>query len=578
MSDDRENVRSRVSLVDIIGRDVRLKRSGKNWMGLCPFHDDKNPSFVVSDEKGYYRCWSCGAKGDVFSYVMETQKLGFRDALEYLAQIAGIQLKKTGGEAAGKRKSLSGMMNVAQDHFVANLSKNKVAIEYCRARGLNEQVIAAWGLGFADPLDEAIPTMLKRAGYALAEAAEVFLTDGDEARGYVGKFRGRLMFPIHDHRGQLVAFGGRLLGDGTPKYINSSDTPLYSKRRVLYGFHRAKDAIAKSETAVLVEGYLDVIACHRAGLTNAVASLGTALSEDHVKLLKTWCREVVIVYDGDSAGQKATDRAIDMFGVEGFRVKVCVLKKGQDPDTLLRDFGPEAVISLVENGVTPTEFRLARVMSELDPGDESYWRAITEILASTNDEMELVGHVERIAPTYPGIRDPQAARSAMLKQVRARRSEISNQTEAPTKAVVQMQPHERLVGPEAVLIHALEDEKLRALAWPHVARTELFHSDFAVAISRFFTASYGDRCPSGPLREWLPADDSNEIAARLLDELLVPLSAPVDQDSIIEAVGRLEQRLERHSLRLTFHEATQTDEGLVELQTRLRKLKGVVEP
>lgn len=577
MSDDRENVRSRVSIVDIVGRDVRLKRSGKNWMGLCPFHDDKNPSFVVSEDKGYYRCWSCGAKGDVFNYVMESQKLGFRDALEYLAQIAGIELKKPDSAQDGRRKSLSGMMNLVQEHFVANLAKNKIALEYCAGRGLSQEVVAHWGLGFADSLDEAIPTLLKRAGYSLAEAAEVFLTDGDDRRGYVGKFRGRLMFPIYDHRGQLVAFGGRLLGDGIPKYINSSDTPLYSKRKVLYGFHRAKDSIARAESAVLVEGYLDVIACYRAGLTNAVASLGTALSEDHVKLLKTWCREIQIVYDGDSAGQKATERAIGMFAAENIRTRICVLREKQDPDTLLRDSGPEAVISTIEASITPTEFRLARAMAEFDPHEEGYWQAVTDILAGTTDEMEVVSHVERIAPTYPGIRDPQAARSALMKQVRARKASLQS-PDAPMKtAVVRMQRSERLVGPEAVLIHAIDDEKLRTKVWPYATRVELFPTSLGAQCSQFLVDQFGPVAPTGILRDWLLTCEASTEAEMLLDLLLIPLETPITEDAIAEAAARLEHRLERQRLQESWQNSALSDEGLVELQAKLRKLKGVVE-
>ena len=565
MSDDRELIRSRLSLVEIIGRDVRLQRKGKHWTGLCPFHEDRNPSFTVSEERGFYKCWACGASGDLFKYVQETQKLTFREAMDYLAKLAGIELQAVSPEASQKRSSFQAMMTAAQGFFVEHLQKSKEGLAYCEDRGLNAEIREMWGLGFAPAVEEAMPAMLQRSGFSLAMAKELFLVDGDEGRGYSGKFKSRLMFPIYDHRGSLVAFGGRILGQGIPKYINSSDTPLYSKRRVLYGMNRAKGEIANRGRAVLVEGYLDVIACHRAGVQEAVASLGTSLSEEHVKQIGQWAKEVVVLYDADEAGQKAARRAVEMFEEQAIRVKVALMPPGQDPDSLLRHVGPEAVVRAATAGLTPTEFRLAQLSAQFGLETEEYWTELVLVLAQTDSELELVGHVERLAPQYPGIRDPLAARSALMRQVKLHRHE-KKQATVPTRAAVQM-PEMKIPGRERVILAAFEQPEFRSLVWDSFANSDAFESTEAKRFAETFRATWTEP-PAGSIPEWVDQLEPEGLSEAYLN-FLMTMEEPLTAEMVRDAVAQVEQRAERRKLREAWEQGNKSDAQIAEIQARL---------
>jgi len=419
MAGEIDLVRARIDLVDLISQRVLLRRTGKNWKGLCPFHDDRNPSFTVSRETGRYKCWSCGAGGDAFTWVMETQKVDFPEALRILAQQAGVTLSERQAGDPGKRTLYEQMMTSAVQFFRNALHRSSDALEYCKSRDLPEAVLDEWEVGYAPDVGEALAIHLQKAGFPLATGKELFLVDQDASGGYFDKFRGRLMFPIRDERGALVALGGRLLGDGVPKYVNSGDTPIFAKRRVLYGMHKAKDAIAKSRRAVLVEGYLDVIACHRAGVHEAVASLGTALGSDHAKLLRRWCEEVVILYDSDPAGQSAAQRAAEVLTDEGLRTRIALIPEGKDPDALLRQGGPAAVQRAASGGVTPLEHRLGQITAA--PTENDFWKAAIIALGEETNPLERGRQIVLIADRHPTLRDSEEAQRWLRRQVAAHR-------------------------------------------------------------------------------------------------------------------------------------------------------------
>ncbi|HZH98329.1 MAG TPA: DNA primase, partial [Fimbriimonadaceae bacterium] len=417
MRDETDEIRARVNIVDLVGSSVNLKKAGKDWKGLCPFHQDRNPSFQVSPQLGRYRCWSCGEHGDIFTWVMKTQNVEFREALEILAKQAGVTLKSKKPSGPDTKPMQLSAMEAALQFFRDALIKSPAARAYCERRGISDDVIARWEIGYAPDVGEALANHLKRGGFSLNECKALFLVDQDAGGGFFDKFRGRLMFPIRDERGELVAFGGRLLGDGHPKYINSSDTPLYKKSRVLYGMYRAKDAMRETRTAVMVEGYLDVIACHSAGVTNAVASLGTALSEEHAKLLARWCDGVTILYDSDAAGEKAAGRGIEVLEAEKLRIRVALMPAGEDPDTLLRTAGAAAVQDAVKKGVKPLDYRIRSIEKRLKSDQEEFWNEIAAALATEPLEMERSKHILRLAPTYPDLRDPIEAQKALRRMV-----------------------------------------------------------------------------------------------------------------------------------------------------------------
>ncbi|MFN3963051.1 MAG: DNA primase, partial [Fimbriimonadaceae bacterium] len=382
MSDDLDRIRQRIDIVDLIGQKVTLSQRGKTWKGLCPFHDDKNPSFQVNRELGRYRCWACGAQGDIFNWVMETQRLTFTEAMHELAAMAGIKLTKSGERTTpSQREAEDALMALALKFYREQLDKASRALEYCEERGLDRTLRNYWELGYAPSMGDALAQRIKKEGLSLALAQSLSLVDKDGGGSYFDRFRGRLMVAIRDERSRLVGFGGRILGDGQPKYINSAENPVFQKGRLLYGLHRAKEPMSKGEPAVLVEGYFDVVACHRAGLTTAVAPLGTSLTEDQVRLLSRWTNQVNVLLDGDEAGLKAAERAMEMLVPAGLAPRIITLPSGDDPDTILRREGAEALQARVKEGKSALEFRLWLLERRKSPENREFWQELAELIA-----------------------------------------------------------------------------------------------------------------------------------------------------------------------------------------------------
>ncbi|MDH4388700.1 MAG: DNA primase [Fimbriimonas sp.] len=483
MNDDRDEIRRRIDLVDLVSQRVRLKRSGKNYTGLCPFHDDKSPSFYVNPALGRYTCFSCGEKGDVFTWTMKTQGLEFREALQLLADQAGVKLTSYSGPTQDKseREGWLATMQSALIFYRNELGKSSTAKTYCDNRDIPQSVIDEWELGYAPSVREGLVSQLKRDGHQLVEAERLFLVQGDQQNGYTDKFFGRLMFPIRDDRGDLVGFGGRVLGDGTPKYINSSDTPLYRKSRVLYGFHKARDRMMKERHAVLVEGYLDVIACHRAGVKEAVASLGTSLAEDHAKLLKRFCDKVTILYDADKAGEKAAMRAVEILGEVGLQCRIALMPQGEDPDTLLRQKGAEAVQEAVTKAESPFDFEIRLLESRLGILSDEFWEQIPLVLAKAITELDLERHILRLAGQHPAIPNAQSAAAALRREVnkhrRAAQKGIKNE-ELPAAPKIKRSASSLQKAEQILLVVWLEPER-RPLIKPLIEEQELWQTGTA---------------------------------------------------------------------------------------------------
>lgn len=345
-SDDTiESVRSASDIVDVVGDYIRLKRKGSNYFGLCPFHSEKTPSFSVNPEMGIFKCFGCGAGGDVFQFVMRVEALEFPEAVRTLGEKAGIELPEEAQEERerlGETEALYSALRFAARFFYHHLTQTesgKKALSYLRERGFSKSTITKFGLGYAP---EAWDGLLKAASdhhlsEEVLEKAGLIIPRKDGS-GYYDRFRGRIVFPILSHVGKVLGFGGRVLSGESdqPKYINSPETPVYNKSRVLYGLYQAKHAVRKSEEALLVEGYTDVISLHQAGIRNAVASSGTSLTRDQVRMLGRYARRVLLVFDADAAGTGAAMRAIDVVLPEGLSVYIVALPAGDDPDSLVR--------------------------------------------------------------------------------------------------------------------------------------------------------------------------------------------------------------------------------------------------
>ena len=365
-----DEIRNRVSLAGIIGRRVKLTRKGREHSGLCPFHNEKSPSFTVNEEKGFYHCFGCGAHGDVITFEMQVHHLSFPEAVERLAAEAGMEVPVQVPEERDRAKraaSLHDAMELACAFFEKELhaTAGRGALDYLRGRGLDEQTMARFRLGYSPDSRTALKQALKAANLPEALSVEAGLLIAPEGGGDpYDRFRGRVMFPITDRRGRIIAFGGRIMGDGQPKYLNSPDTPLFHKGSVLYGLAQAREPAAKVGTIIVCEGYMDVIALNRAGFAHAVAPLGTALTEQQIELLWRMAAEPIICLDGDAAGQraaaKAAERALPLLK-PGYSLRFAVVPAPEDPDSLIRARGPAAMQEILDRAEPLSEvlWRLA---------------------------------------------------------------------------------------------------------------------------------------------------------------------------------------------------------------------------
>ena len=552
MADERDEIRSRIDIVELVGREIHLTKQGKNWKGLCPFHQDKNPSFTVTSQTGRYKCWACGESGDIFDWVMKRQNVDFADAIRTLAKEAGVVLaSKANQTPPSVRHAQEAAMDEALSFFKEHLSKSSVAKEYCERRGLDGETLTSWEIGYAPEVPGALAVHLKKKGFSLVDCKALFLVDEDPHGGFFDKFRGRLMFPIRDEKGTLVAFGGRLLGDGVPKYINSSDTPLYRKSKVLYGMNRARNTFGQDHRAVLVEGYLDVIACHRAGVTSALASLGTSLSEDHAKLLKRWVDEVVILYDSDSAGQKAADRAFSILSAEGLRVRVALMPPGEDPDTLLRNAGPAAVQQSVETGLSPVDYKMqALELKRPNMPPEEFWTSAIALLSEAPNEMELDRHLLKLAGQYPGISDVTKAHRALRAEVNKIRRAKNAKTEspAPTRSIQPSQLQGHLLVSELVVFRAFLSTEYRKTGWLLSRSRGLFVSSLAIKLCGAISEAYHEEEPKGEHALWLHEIKEESLRQVLADLLMDPRGDRLSEAFIRDAVEQLKLQGEKRQL------------------------------
>jgi DNA primase len=350
-----ERVKQQADIVRVVGEYVRLKKSGQNFSGLCPFHQEKTPSFNVHPVKQIYHCFGCGVGGDVFKFVMELDKCTFPEAIRTVAEKCGIAIPRPRERSPEERRenqqrsALVEMHREAAAFFARQLhesAEGKVAYAYLEDRGLNREAMVKFGLGFAPSSGDALLRFLKQK-YPEKLLEVSGLLSREQSGRFFDRFRRRIIFPIANESAKVIAFGGRAMGDEMPKYLNSPETPIYSKSNVLYHLDRAKEALRQNDFGVLVEGYMDAIAVARAGITNVIASCGTSLAEPQIKLLGRFTRRVVVNYDPDTAGQAATERSLTLLLEKEFDVRVLALPAGSDPDKFLKEQGAEAYKKLL---------------------------------------------------------------------------------------------------------------------------------------------------------------------------------------------------------------------------------------
>lgn len=389
ISDDTiERIKGRVDIADIVSQHVSLTRAGQNLKGLCPFHHEKTPSFTVSPSKQIFHCFGCGAGGNVFTFLSRLTGASFPEVVRDLGQTVGIELEERASYSSPQlvmTQTVERMNQAAAAWFQTNLRDERIgrqAREYLAHRGVESRMVDRFGIGVAPAEWDGLLRVLTKKGFSQSDLASAGLVIARTNKsGFYDRFRARVMFTITDLRKRVVGFGGRVLGDDTPKYLNSSDTVLFKKSHTLFAFDHAREAIAKTKTVIVVEGYFDAIALHQAGLAHTVATLGTALTADHVQALRRFASNVVLLFDPDPAGVRAALRSLDLFVNSGLGVKVVTLPVGEDPDTYVRKEGPEAFARLEQQAPSLLDFALEQSLNATEVETiEGRIRSVDEIL------------------------------------------------------------------------------------------------------------------------------------------------------------------------------------------------------
>lgn len=404
-----EEVRMKNDIVDVVSQYVKLTRKGSSYFGLCPFHNEKTPSFSVTPSKQMYYCFGCGAGGNVFNFVMEYENYSFGEALSHLADRAGVQLPRIeySSEAREKTKQRETLLEInrqAAQYFYYQLRREsgQIGYRYLTDRGLSDETIRKFGLGYSDKFSDDLYKFLKGKGYGDDQLRDSGLFNVDERHGMYDKFWNRVIFPIMDVNNRVIGFGGRVMGDGKPKYLNSPETKIFDKSRNLYGLNVARTS--RKPYLILCEGYMDVISMHQSGFTNAVASLGTSLTSGHASLLKRYTQEVLLLYDSDEAGVKAALRAIPILREAGINSRVVDLKPHKDPDEFIKTEGAEAFQQRLDQARDSFMFRVS--VSEKDfpmeepQGQNRFFERCARLLLELSDELERNLYIEAIVRQY----------------------------------------------------------------------------------------------------------------------------------------------------------------------------------
>lgn len=411
-----EQVKDRTDILDVVSGYVTLSKAGQNFKGLCPFHSEKTPSFMVSPSRQIFHCFGCGTGGNAFTFVMKMEGTSFPETVRELARKAGIAVPEVQGiqhhPDAGNREKLEKLNEAAQAWFMHNLTQAEAGRDarlYLKERGMFEDTLEAFGFGYAPESWDGLLKHLLKGGYTIQDLLSAGMIVQKEsagkspkdASGYYDRFRSRVMFPIRDLRKKVIGFGGRILGEGMPKYLNSPETPLFNKSRALYLLEKARETAGKTEILIIVEGYFDAIALHQAGITNVVATLGTALTPDHIRIIRRYVTKVVLLFDPDEAGVRAALRTLDLFVDSGLGIKVVSLPDGDDPDTFIRNQGTEVFAQMQEKAPSLLDFAVEHSLKRAGSTViEDRIRSVDEILRilqKTSNRLEKEECTKRVA-------------------------------------------------------------------------------------------------------------------------------------------------------------------------------------
>lgn len=516
-----EEVRMKNDIVDVISGYVRLQKKGSSYFGLCPFHNEKSPSFSVSPGKQMYYCFGCGAGGNVFTFIMEYENFTFIEAVKYLAERAGVKLPE--GEYSKEQRAAADLKTVllevnkkAASYYYYQLKQEsgRQAYEYLKNRELSDETIKSFGLGYSSKYSDSLYRYLKGKGYSDAILKESGLFSADERYGMHDKFWNRVMFPIMDVNNRVIGFGGRVMGDAKPKYLNSPETKIFDKSRNLYGLNIARKS--RKNCLIVCEGYMDVISMHQAGFTNAVASLGTALTSGHASLMSRYTKEVLLTYDSDEAGQKAALRGIPILREAGIKPRVVNLAPYKDPDEFIKAEGQEAFEKRLSEAMNYFLFEvqvMERQYNLADPEDKTeFYRAIAKKLLEFPEELERNNYMESISRKYQ-IRYEDLRR--MVNNLALSGTGISAKPKAPAKERKREKKEDGRDASQKLMLTWLTSypkmfDTIEGYIGPDDFTTPLFHQ---VAELLFEQHEQGEVNPAKLLNRFTDSEEQKEVTS-----------------------------------------------------------------
>ena len=531
-----EEVRSSNNIVDIIGGYVRLQKKGSSYFGLCPFHNEKSPSFSVSPNKQMYYCFGCGAGGNVFTFIMEYENQTFPEAVKILADRAGIalpeaELTEEQKRERNKRQLLLEINKTAANYFYYQLNgdQGQQAREYLENRRLSKETQIHFGLGYASKYSNDLYLYLKKKGYQDQILKETGLLTYDEKRGAHDKFWNRVMFPIMDVNNRVIGFGGRVMGDGTPKYLNSPETMLFDKSRNLYGLNYARTS--RKPYMIICEGYMDVIAMHQAGFTNAVASLGTAFTAQHSVLLKRYTQEVRLAYDSDGAGQKAALRAIPILKSAGINVRVIHMDPYKDPDEFIKNLGKEAFQERIDQAENSFYFEIRILSEQYDQSDPEqrtkFHREIAQKLCEFSEDLERENYLQAIAEKYM-IR-PDNLRKMVVGI--ASQTGLARPLERPRSGVQKKDPAENGRRSQRLLITWISDDpSLYRIVRKYISPEDFTEELYRKVAERLFDELDRDQFQPAGIISMFEDEEEQREAAELFHTTLPELSTRQERE------------------------------------------------
>ena len=465
-----DELMARTDIVDLVSESVRLTKKGNSYWGCCPFHSEKTPSFHVVPDRQMYKCFGCGKGGGAINYVMELENLSFREAVEVLAKRAGMEMPEdVRGHSAGARQRREKLLAINKQaarvfHRWLYEPEGAQGLDYLRRRGLSQRTLTRFGLGFAPNRWDALIEAMAQEGYDKRDLLDAGLAVNNKDGRIYDRFRNRVMFPIIDVRGEVIGFGGRVMDDSTPKYLNSPDTPVYNKSRNVFALNIAKKS--KAGRVILTEGYMDTISLHQAGFDSAVASLGTSLTQEHAQLLSRYFKEAVIAYDGDGAGVAAAQRAIPLLEKAGLKVRVLKVTGAKDPDEFIKAYGPDAFLRLLDQSENQVDYRLEQLRSKYDLKDDaqrvSFLQEAAQLLSTLPSPVEREiygGHAAQMAGISPeGM--ALEVQNAFQRRVWKQRRQQERRDLTPA---VQLQPRQRGLRYQNIRSARAEEGILRLL-------------------------------------------------------------------------------------------------------------------